>query len=295
MRYRPFGSSGATVSALTLRLSGSSRLRAEDWRALALAALDSGINSFQIDGATPELLRGAKDAFASVERDLLFVTWRMRGDAAFLENAGLEALLDTAFAGLGLDSLDLVLINDPQSPRLPAAFEAGLRALRQSQAVRGLGIATRGEIDPQVLRNDLLAAVSSPFNLSSGWAERHRIREMARNNLAAIGEDFWPQALRDGGESLPKPSLWRRRTDPLAGVGGYEFLRDTPGWSGEEICLAYALTEPSLASVVITADRRADIERLAAVVERDLPNGVSAQIEMARFSAQEREKAAGRA
>jgi hypothetical protein len=30
------------------------------------------------------------------------------------------------------------------------------------------------------------------------------------------------------------------------------------------------------------------------VVERDLPNGVCAQIEMARFSAQERERANGR-
>lgn len=295
MRYRPFGSSGATVSALTLRLSGASRLRAGDWRALTSTALETGINSFQIDGASPELLRGVKEAFASVERRLLFVTWRLRGDATVLETAGLETLLDSAFEGLGLDSLDLVLINDPQGPRLPAAFEAGVRALRQNHAVRGLGIASRGAIDPGLLNNDLLIAVSSPFNLSSGWTERQRIREATRSDLAVFGEDFWPQALRDGGESLPKPSLWRRRTDPLAGVGGYEFLRDTPGWNGEEICLAYALTEPSLASVLITTDRRADVERLASVAERDLPNGVCAQIEMARFSAQEREKAASRA
>ncbi|HJV40981.1 hypothetical protein [Caulobacter sp.] len=295
MRHRPFGSSGATVSALSLRLSGTSRLRAAEWRALVTTALEAGVNSFQIDGASPDLLRGAKEAFASVERRLLFVTWRLRGDAAFLKTTGLEPLLDLAFEGLGLDSVDLVLINDPQEPRLPAAFEAGLRALRQNHAVRGLGIASRGEIDPRLLDNDLLIAVSSPFNLSSGWSERHRIRETTRSDLAVIGEDFWPQALRDGGESLPRPSLWRRRTDPLAGVGGYDFLRDTPGWSGEEICLAYALTEPSLASVLITTDRRADVERLAAVVERDLPNGVCAQIEMARFSAQEREKAVGRA
>ena len=113
--------------------------------------------------------------------------------------------------------------------------------------------------------------------------------------LDVIGEDFWPQALREGGEmAAPKPSLWRRRTDPLADVGGYEFLHTTMGWSGEDICLGYALTEPSLSTVRITADSRADVERLAAVVERDMPNGVCAQIEMARFSAQEREKAAGR-
>ena len=43
-------------------------------------------------------------------------------------------------------------------------------------------------------------------------------------------------------------------------------------------------------TVRVTVDSRAQIERLAAVVERDLPNGVCAQIEMARFSAQERER-----
>ncbi|HWU78574.1 MAG TPA: hypothetical protein VN158_00710, partial [Caulobacter sp.] len=142
---------------------------------------------------------------------------------------------------------------------------------------------------------EMITAVSSPFNLSSGWAERHRIRHASQQDFAVIGEDFWPQALREGGEMAgPKPSLWRRRSDPLADIGGYEFLHATQGWSGEDICLGYALTEPSLSTVRITADTRAEVERLAAVVERDLPNGVCAQIEMARFSAQEREKAEGR-
>ena len=110
-----------------------------------------------------------------------------------------------------------------------------------------------------------------------------------------IGEDFWPQALREVADKAPpKPSFWQRRTDPLADVGGYEFLTNTPGWSAEDICLGYALTEPSLATVRVTADSPQEVERLAAVVERDLPTGVCAQIEMARFSAQEREKAARR-
>lgn len=295
MRYRPFGTSSMAVSALTLRLADSSRLRANDWRALMFTALENGINSFQIEGDSPELLRGAGEAFASVERRLLFLTWRVRGDAAALGQQAVDSLLGSAFEGLGLNYLDLVLINDPLAPQLPPAFEAGLRALHESRAVLGLGIASRGDIDPQLLKNGLVKAISSPFNLSSGWAERHRIRQASQSDYAVIGEDFWPQALREGGELAgPRPSLWRRRSDPLSDIGGYEFLHNTPGWSGEDICLGYALTEPSLATVRITADTRADVERLAAVVERDLPNGVCAQIEMARFSAQEREKATGR-
>lgn len=295
MRYRPFGATGVAVSALTLRLADSSRLRASDWRALVFTALENGVNSFQIDGDAPEMLQGAGEAFASVERRLLFLTWRVRQDANQLGQQTLDSLRRWAYEGLGLDYLDLVLINDPQSPSLPMSFEAGLQTLWSARALGGLGIASRGDIHPGLLANGLVTAVSSPYNLSSGWAERHRIRQASQNNFAVIGEDFWPQALRELADQAPRrPSFWQRRTDPLADVGGYEFLSKTPGWSGEDICLGYALTEPSLATVRITADTRQEVERLAEVVERDLPTGVCAQIEMARFSAQEREKAARR-
>ncbi|HQR90016.1 MAG TPA: hypothetical protein PLH31_12315, partial [Caulobacter sp.] len=81
MLYRPFGISGMTVSAITLRLSDQSRLRAGEWRALVFAAIENGVNSFQIDGSSPALLQGAAEAFASVERRLLFLTWRLRDEA----------------------------------------------------------------------------------------------------------------------------------------------------------------------------------------------------------------------
>ena len=295
MRSRPFGATGIAVSALTLRLADSSRLRASDWRALVFTALENGINSFQIDGDAPEMLQGVGEAFASVERRLLFLTWRVRQDSNQLGQQTLDGLRRWAYEGLGLDYLDLLLINDPQASSLPMNFEAGLQALWSARALGGLGIASRGDIHPGLLANGLVTAVSSPYNLSSGWAERHRIRLASQNNFAVIGEDFWPQALRELADQAPRrPSFWQRRTDPLADVGGYEFLSKTPGWSGEDICLGYALTEPSLATVRITADTRQEVERLAEVVERDLPTGVCAQIEMARFSAQEREKAARR-
>jgi aryl-alcohol dehydrogenase-like predicted oxidoreductase len=109
--------------------------------------------------------------------------------------------------------------------------------------------------------------------------------------MAVIGLDFWPGVLREERRGfLPKPSLWRRRADPLADIGGYDFLHNTHSWTAQQICLAYALTEPSLATVQITAETPAELEALAAIAERDLPTGCSAQIEMARFSAQEAER-----
>jgi hypothetical protein len=72
--------------------------------------------------------------------------------------------------------------------------------------------------------------------------------------------------------------------EPLAGAGTYAFLNRTRNWTPEEICLAHALTEPSLASVQVSAERVDRIEALAAIPDKELPPGVSAQIEMARFS-----------
>ena len=278
MRYRPFGKSGVAISALTLRLGDAARNAGD----LVLAALDSGINSFQIDSVSEALRSSVKDAFAPVERGRLFVTLRVRGER--------QRTLAESFEDLGLDRADLVLINDPRGPAPPPDLEG---ELRETSNAPGLGVATRGDIDQELLDNELLVAIASPFNLTSGLPDRQRIREAEHRGLAVFGEDFWPQALRDGVQDLPRPSLWRRRTDPLAGIGGYDFLHDTPDWSAEEICLAHALTEPFLTSVCVTAPRPADIQRLAAAVGRELPDNVRAQIDLARFSAQERQKAAG--
>lgn len=280
MRYRPLGKSGVAISALTLRLGDA----VQDARALVLKALEQGINSFQVDSVSEALRQGAKKAFASVERGRLFVTLRMRGEH--------QQGLAPSFEALGLKRADLVLINDPLGPTLPPALESDLRGMSDRP---GLGVATRGEVDPALLDNDLMVAVASPFNLTSGLPDRHRLRDAERRNLAVFGEDFWPQTLRNSGQALPRPSLWRRRTDPLAGIGGYDFLHETPDWSAEDICLAYALTEPAVTSVCVSIDDPAHIARLAAVVDRELPDSVRAQIELARFSAQEREKAVSRA
>jgi aryl-alcohol dehydrogenase-like predicted oxidoreductase len=287
VRYRPFGKSGVAISALTLRLGDAARLEAQTARDLVLTAVDGGVNSIQIDGLSEGLRQGVQEAFAAVERRRLFVTLRVRGAP--------EQTLTSAFEALGLDRADLVLVHDPQGPALPSGLERDLRGVRQNDGAPGLGVATRGRIDPALLASDLLTAIAAPFNLASDLPDRQRIRDAERRGLAVLGEDFWPQALRDGGQTPPRPSLWRRRADPLADIGGYDFLHDTPGWSAEEICLAYALTEPSVTSVCVTAERPAEIERLAAVVERDLPDSIRAQIELARFSAQQREKAAPQA
>jgi hypothetical protein len=47
------------------------------------------------------------------------------------------------------------------------------------------------------------------------------------------------------------------------------------------------MTEPSLCTVQVAADQIDRVEAMAAVCERELPSGVPAQIEMARFAPQQ--------
>jgi hypothetical protein len=107
--------------------------------------------------------------------------------------------------------------------------------------------------------------------------------------MGVIGRDPFPhalEALMESAEQKAKPG-WFKKAPPLAGVGTYAFLGRTHGWTAEQICLAYALTEPSLATVQMPLTDRKHLALLAGVTERDLSSAVSAQIEMARFSADE--------
>ena len=292
MRYRPFGSAGVAVSAISLRLEDQPRLRAGDWRKLVYAALENGINTFEFDGVSPALIEGAAEAFSTVERRLLFIGWRLRpaSDRA-LKAQAIHDMIDQALDRTGLGHLDVATLDDPDANAFPAETLEQLKALRNARLIRLLGVAGAGDKFDAYAASGQFEAMATPFNLASGWVERNRVRAAMGREMAVLGQDYWPHALREGRKSfLPKPSLWRRRTDPLADVGGYDFLNSTPGWSDQQICLAYALTEPSLATVQITASTPAELEALAAIAERDLPTGCAAQIEMARFSAQEAEK-----
>jgi hypothetical protein len=91
--------------------------------------------------------------------------------------------------------------------------------------------------------------------------------------------------VRGGPSAAARPGLFGKPADPRAGAGTYAFLHETSNWTAEELCLAYLFTEPTFATIQVQGFRPEAITRLAAVTDRDLPTGVAAQIEMARFSA----------
>jgi aryl-alcohol dehydrogenase-like predicted oxidoreductase len=123
----------------------------------------------------------------------------------------------------------------------------------------------------------------------SSWRDRNLVRKaLEEQMMGVIACDPFPTALHgliDAAEVGTKPG-WFKKPKPLAGAGTYAFLTSTRGWSAEQLSLAYALTEPAVASVLVQVEDRKHLADLALTTDRDLPSTVSAQIEMARFSAE---------
>lgn len=272
MRYRPYGKSGHVVSAVSLLLDSADRRSARDWRNLILSAMELGINAFEIAGDAPALIEGAADALGDVERNLLFLAWR---PTSLPSEPGqvVEALL----ARTGLGYLDLLNFDD-----LPPSADV-LTRLKQTRWVRSYGLTGDDEDTDLLIASGAFDALTTSYSPVSGWRDRNRLKSAAERDMAVIARDIWPEAMQPKAKLFKAPVLGRK-ANPLAGIGGYNFLESTPGWSAEDICLAYVLTEPAVTTVRFSVDRIDRLARLAAVSDCDLPTGVAAQIEMARFS-----------
>jgi aryl-alcohol dehydrogenase-like predicted oxidoreductase len=155
-----------------------------------------------------------------------------------------------------------------------------------------LGLAGASDALLPNLDSGLCDGLVLPFNLLSGWRERNLVRLAMERKVGVIARDPAPAAtldeLIDATEEAAKVGGWFKRrpaSHRLAGAGTYAFLRSTHGWTEPQICLAYALTEPAVATVQVETTDAAELGHLAEAADRDLPAAVSAQIEMARFSA----------
>lgn len=294
MRYRPLGKSAMSVSAVSLSLvDNPARPRPSDWEAIVYSALENGVNAFEVVGRHPSIGEGLAKALQAVERRLVCVAWRLGwalGPAgAPVRDFSAEALTRTIQGVLtrtGLGYLDVALLDDPQADELNPPALAAMKALREAGRLRWLGVTGQDDAMDAYISSGAFDVVCLPYNLISGWKDRLRLKAAVERDMAVFGFNYYPDVFRGPSGPAPKTSTWggANSDNPLAGAGTYAFLDRTQGWLGEEICLAYALTEPSLATIQIAADRPQRIEALAAVTERDLPPGVAAQIEMARFS-----------
>ena len=287
MRYRPFGATGKAVSAVSLLLREAPNMATpQAWRALTFSAMESGINCFELAAGSDILAMGVGEALRAVERRLIFLAWRIRGDSHKPLSA--EAVSASVRAGLqrtGAGYFDLLVMDEQAFVNLDSSARSYLEDLRAGGLALQLGVSGDGPAIDTCIETAGFDVLVTPFNLTSDWRARRRIRDASTKDMVIVASDPFPAGLRNRPAAPVKTTLLGRRIDPLAGAGTYAFLHETSGWTPEELCIAYALTEPAFASIQLEAFRSETIDRLAAVPDRDLPTGVAAQIEMARFAA----------
>lgn len=303
MRYRPFGATGTAVSALTLSLSEAD-LRKGPMAAqeLIFSALEAGINSYRLENANPVLAEIVGRALSHVDRKLVNVCMTLgtgdgrRGSERDFSAEGMTGAIDRALNISNLGFLDTILLAEPGEDELPQSSLNALKALRATQRVHFLGIDGEGEVMDAYVSTGAFDVLVTPFHVSSHWKIRMRILAARERDMVIMVRDYFPESLSNlkkatNATAEKKGFLGlfggKKKAGPLADVGTFAFLYKTPGWTAEEICLAYSLIEPSVASVAIKRQSDDHFASLVTVPEREMPAGMGALVEMARIQGQQ--------
>ncbi len=285
MRYRPFTRSGLSASAITLVLDDGP-MRAAERVKLLRAALESGVNSFELAGCG-EVVEILADAVAAVGRRAVVLSLsvgRAAGGLPDFAPAALTAAVETALERTRAERFDVITLEKPDVGELsPEAIDA-LERVRTQGGARMIGLSGGGAATDAYMAARSFGVLATAFNLKSGWPERNRIKSAVARGMTIVGYDYELEPVRRAAEAPGRGlgRLFRRPAAPREHA--YDFMQQTPGWTAAQIGLAYALTEPALASVRVRAGSAEEFQVLAEVADRELPAGVAAQIEMARFA-----------
>jgi hypothetical protein len=288
VQYRPFPSLDMAISALTLSLMDPrERWRADEVRDLIHAAFENGVNSVEMVSPNPAMLVGVAEGIAIVDRPLICVGLRLQPhETANFQPQGVVNQVRAAIVQTGLKYLDVVTIHSPMAPIPKPSLEI-LWKLKKAGHVRALGITADTHSVDRYVETALFQSLVTPFNLFVDSTIRNRIRHAFEKDIAVLASDpYSADIMRTTASSNNnKGGLFKRKVEVWQPRGPFDFLHDTPGWTAEELCVGHNLTEPCIASIVIQAERRDMIDRLSNCIDRHLPQGVGAQVEMARFAA----------
>ncbi|MFT3997879.1 MAG: aldo/keto reductase [Asticcacaulis sp.] len=295
MRYRPFGRSGQALSALGLKVSwvGLRRNR-QAVTALLTTAIENGINTFHFTSANLEFLKVAAEALSPVNRKVLFISIAAEEEtvldpAHHYELEPLRERLKGAVRESGLQWIDLLVFHAAGFDQIPDRSWTFIGALRDSGLLRFTGATANSDLIKAVVDDGRFNILKTVFDIDTSWNKRHLLDYAIARGMAVFGHDFFPETYRRSEDVVPKAARrgWfsSKPADPMAGAGTYAFLHQTPGWTAEELCLSFALTQPNLSTLFADPETPSHLEALSEVVERAMPTSVPAQIEMARFSA----------
>lgn len=290
MRYRPLGPSGSAVSAITLSLDAElAANNAEVIRSVVFAALEHGINAFHIDSLDRTLVRTVGEALSHVERDLLYISLTVgplpNGKRDFTPE-GVDAVLTAVLKASNIEYVDAIILDDPAQNELPTS---SIKAIRADERIRSLGVRGDSEVMEIYVNSSLFDVLHAPCHVQLNAKQRNRLREARENEMTVFGVDYYPERLLKAPPPPPPPPPERgmfgikKKPVPVEiPTSPFDFLDNIPGWEAEDICLAHALLDTSLAGVLVHASSIDRLERLASACERDMPVSMPAQLEMAR-------------
>lgn len=299
MRYRPFGKSGAAVSSVTLSLGADALAKGpEAARQLIFSALEAGINAYRLETPDPVLAEVVGQALRQVERRLVCISLNLgNGDGRrALERdfsaEGMTSAIDRTLHASGLGWIDVALLDEPGEHELPQTSLNALKALRADGRVRLLGVSGDGDVMDTYVSTNAFDVLATPYHMNSQWPIRGRMRAAREQDMAIFAYGYQPTSFTTPRTASAEPVVEKKglfgfgKTRAPAAAAAppdtFGFLNRTPNWTAEEICLAYAMMEPSVSSVLVHAVDDERLNTLALVPDRDLPPGLAAQIEMAR-------------
>jgi len=201
MRYRALGRTGQTLSGITLAIDDETPAALRT--ALIYAALEQGVNSFDIGGTDIAILDDVGPALASVDRRLLYVSVRLGvgrdGSGQIVRDFSPERLIqviETATARSGLQYIDCALLDDPAGPELSLSSLAALKAARDEERIRKLGVAGAGPDIDAYIASKAFDTLVAPYSLTSGWQDRNRLKAAAAVDMSVLGYGYHPANVR---------------------------------------------------------------------------------------------------
>ena len=291
MQYRRCLHSGLALSALRLRLSAHAyRKTPGAVREIVERGLENGINAFQIDSADAGFLNQIAQVLKVVDRGVLFISMTARDNYGVAYENGinvdtLKQRLTEAFRLPGLQRLDLLSFQAAEYRALTAEDHAFLHHLIQGGMIGQVGVQIETADFPNILDIGQPTSLLTNFDVTASKARRHMLETASRMDLSVFGQNYYPARLLQGGqgESIRSHLQNVQDGDAPQGPSKYSFLFNEIGWTAQEICLGFALSQPALVNVGVVARDSDHLDRLAKVVGRTLPRALHAHIELGTF------------
>jgi hypothetical protein len=278
------------LSAIRLRLSAHSFRNAADVREIVERALENGINAFQIDSSDIAFLSQISQVLKVVDRSILFIGMTARDDlgashAGPVVLSALKQRLAEAVRLPGLQRLDMVTFQSAEFRALAPEGHTFLRRLGETQTVAQVGVQVEPGDYLAVLDAGYPTAILTDFDVTATKNRRRMIEDASRRNLSVLAQNYYPARLIEGrqGESIRTHLQSVNTGTSTGGPDKYSFLTNEIGWTAEEICLGFTLSQAQIVSTGVVARSPDHLDGLARVVGRTLPRALHAHIELGTF------------